>query len=308
MCKLVNKVLFSALLISSISANASPLYGTSVNGGGFNNNDGSFLPGANTFQNFLGATASSSLTNETYQDLRYYGLNQDEPVSTTVTYSGQARSSSTGLQSIVSGQQFSEIFTPVLTDDLKSGQAQYSVDARATFSDTLSVTGASGLSSIQFDVNIHGTRSNAPFGSFIQVDGSGVIFGSNDSTWDGVNDFNLVLQSGVLDINNGSVDVNLSLLTSLDFFLGGEGIENDFLGIYREVDFFNTVTINQFKGFNASGELIDLSSVIGSDGLAFDTLRVATVPVPAAVWLFGTGLIGLVGMGRKSSKVPALSA
>ncbi len=34
----------------------------------------------------------------------------------------------------------------------------------------------------------------------------------------------------------------------------------------------------------------------------------ATVPVPAAVWLFGSGLVGLIGMRKKSSKVSELSA
>ena len=36
--------------------------------------------------------------------------------------------------------------------------------------------------------------------------------------------------------------------------------------------------------------------------------NVSTVPVPAAIWLFGSGLIGLVGMRKKSSKVSPLSA
>jgi hypothetical protein len=35
---------------------------------------------------------------------------------------------------------------------------------------------------------------------------------------------------------------------------------------------------------------------------------VSQVPVPAAMWLFGSGLMGLIGMRKKVSKVSVLSA
>ncbi len=38
--------------------------------------------------------------------------------------------------------------------------------------------------------------------------------------------------------------------------------------------------------------------------LVRDPNAVAVVPVPAAIWLFGTALIGLVGYGKRKSKVP----
>lgn len=37
----------------------------------------------------------------------------------------------------------------------------------------------------------------------------------------------------------------------------------------------------------------------GSDGVLIDDLQYAVVPVPAAVWLFGSGLLGLIGMSRR---------
>jgi len=36
--------------------------------------------------------------------------------------------------------------------------------------------------------------------------------------------------------------------------------------------------------------------------------NISAVPVPAAVWLLGSGLIGLIGMRKKTSKLPVLSA
>ncbi len=44
------------------------------------------------------------------------------------------------------------------------------------------------------------------------------------------------------------------------------------------------------------------STVSGTRGSAL--VRVTVVPVPAAIWLFGTALIGLVGYGKRKSKVP----
>ena len=35
----------------------------------------------------------------------------------------------------------------------------------------------------------------------------------------------------------------------------------------------------------------------------FDNVRLAAAPIPAAVWLFGYGLPGLVGMARRKKMV-----
>jgi hypothetical protein len=60
---------------------------------------------------------------------------------------------------------------------------------------------------------------------------------------------------------------------------------------------------NYILSFNVEGiRRIEFSqeNLNGGDGLAFDNLTfTATVPVPAAAWLFGSALIGLVGFKRK---------
>ncbi|MGB5717515.1 MAG: VPLPA-CTERM sorting domain-containing protein [Gammaproteobacteria bacterium] len=35
--------------------------------------------------------------------------------------------------------------------------------------------------------------------------------------------------------------------------------------------------------------------------MAFRTYAAAVVPLPAAVWLFGSGLLGLIGIARRRS-------
>ena len=37
-----------------------------------------------------------------------------------------------------------------------------------------------------------------------------------------------------------------------------------------------------------------------ASGLYFDDLSFTTVPIPAAVWLFGSGLLGLIGISRRN--------
>jgi hypothetical protein len=56
---------------------------------------------------------------------------------------------------------------------------------------------------------------------------------------------------------------------------------------------------NTTKGTSASVETVSLSS----GGLSFTGLKTAPpVPLPAAVWLLGSGLLGLTGVARRKSK------
>lgn len=46
----------------------------------------------------------------------------------------------------------------------------------------------------------------------------------------------------------------------------------------------------------------ELTGGFSSTGTATMTMDIAAVPVPAAVWLFGSGLLGLAGLGRRFRK------
>ncbi len=65
--------------------------------------------------------------------------------------------------------------------------------------------------------------------------------------------------------------------------------------------------------FTADTEIttIFLTGIIGSQYIGLDNISVRSVsviPEPVALWLFGSGLIGLIGMKRKSSKASIISA
>lgn len=42
-----------------------------------------------------------------------------------------------------------------------------------------------------------------------------------------------------------------------------------------------------------------------SFGTSLDNVSLAAVPVPAAVWLFGSGMLGLLGLSKRKSNVTA---
>jgi hypothetical protein len=55
---------------------------------------------------------------------------------------------------------------------------------------------------------------------------------------------------------------------------------------------------------NLEFRLTSLSSQrVRSQWFLFDNLRISQVPVPAAVWLFGSGLLSLIGMARRKNAV-----
>ena len=48
---------------------------------------------------------------------------------------------------------------------------------------------------------------------------------------------------------------------------------------------------------------IELVANDGNDISGLDNIQLSSVPIPAAVWLFGSGLIGLIGFARRKSRV-----
>lgn len=57
--------------------------------------------------------------------------------------------------------------------------------------------------------------------------------------------------------------------------------------------------VNGFQYANAGGA--SLWTLDSNGGLSWQAAEVSAVPVPAAVWLFGSGLLGLVGIARRKN-------
>jgi hypothetical protein len=87
---------------------------------------------------------------------------------------------------------------------------------------------------------------------------------------------------------------------------GGNGGSTDLYG--QEFDqagiaLGTTNTLYGLTGNSSPGQvqsyILGNNLTVGTDG----TLKVSSVPLPAAVWLFGSGLLGLFGVGRRRAAV-----
>jgi hypothetical protein len=118
--------------------------------------------------------------------------------------------------------------------------------------------------------------------------------------------------------------VNVSLDTAGSTFVDPDGDDDTLLALYdingdilgQNDDctsggplYFSCLDVSLDNGMffagitNLDGEFFDnfLATTTEGDGNITLNLTVGAVPVPAAVWLFGTALIGFVGMSRRTS-------
>lgn len=155
--------------------------------------------------------------------------------------------------------------------------------------------------------------------------------GSDDIIWSNAGNDSLRGETGFDIIDGGPGDDHIWGGTENDSLFGGtgndilegeDGLDTYFYQAGGGIDsIFDTgATIIWFTGGITAGQLIQSQSgndlVIDTDGTGLNTLTVhdyyldpgiqldlefavSTVPVPAAVWLFGSGLIGLLGMAKR---------
>ena len=108
--------------------------------------------------------------------------------------------------------------------------------------------------------------------------------------------FNFATPSGQLDVSAYGTDGGL--LASLPF----SGSD----------PFLNQAGFNQNAGYASLSGLGSIRSLRitpgANEGLIFDNLNFTVVPVPTAVWLLGSGLLGLLGIARRKESCSRASA
>lgn len=124
----------------------------------------------------------------------------------------------------------------------------------------------------------------------------------------GLNTFGhgLAFLDDILYFNNGDGELfTIDTGTGAATFVGDSGVEfNANGGINPDNNLYYGVDLsNPGSGSNFNLHLIDVSTATAVDSILLDRqLHTLTfVPVPAAVWLFGSGLIGLVGVARRKN-------
>ena len=112
------------------------------------------------------------------------------------------------------------------------------------------------------------------------------------------------------DMNVGfSTDVfNVSFDILADEALGSSGTVTAYLdgSVVGSISLFgdgdgNTHNLIDLSSFGLIDQLV-LSSSLDPAGLGYDNFSFSVVPVPAAVWLFGSGLLGLIGVTRRKKQ------
>lgn len=130
------------------------------------------------------------------------------------------------------------------------------------------------------------------------IDNSWVFFGpsGSHSTLSATTILSQTASSADLDFSGWTVDWNNTEINMGSGASGGVGTVvcavNCSLGDTFSLDYFATVPNDGTTNFGNVSYMVHLEGTIG---------EVSAVPVPAAAWLFGTGLLGLVGVARRKA-------
>lgn len=174
--------------------------------------------------------------------------------------------------------------------------------ANASFEDSIAVTGGTGLSEIRLIIGMDGyleqSSSSYPFDVGYAAlwqkrptRGTIIIPGSRVTTTPG-GVFNQTVLTNPFILSNGSADVDLLLQVYgswlLEYLNQGENVTST-------IDFSNTAKVIGVEGYDSAGNSVQITSAIGQSGTDY---LMSAVPLPAAIWFFGSGLLGLIGITR----------
>lgn len=105
-------------------------------------------------------------------------------------------------------------------------------------------------------------------------------------------------------VANSPNDVAFNLYTELTLMDDGPGsMLPEPYSINPIIDFSNTATLSDILITDDQGLPINGATIIAESGFAYPVSNLNAVPVPAAVWLFSSGLLGLIGVTRRKERI-----
>ena len=153
-----------------------------------------------------------------------------------------------------------------------------------------------GASDITGDVDVTGgtwgVSSATPFFGLLWTAHTGTILGEGAHSID-------TIQGGMLDFTVGAGQVGAHIL-----FNWGATVDIDVVNVW---DVSTVAGVTTYTSTDVDGDgILGLGMVDGAfpgfnANFNLNTAATSAVPVPAAVWLFGSGLLGLVGVARRKA-------
>ena len=189
----------------------------------------------------------------------------------------------------------------------------YGLGSNAAPSYTLNAQSSNASSSVSDKVNWNSNTSNNSNSFSVSTDGTGAGFGSANATRSAniniagngflVLSANYSIKAAISDpyYNSADASVNFVLSNSISSFTSSSQ-DNITLGM-PWLPGNSTLTSDQKEGkltlaFMVNNrEMLNFSSAVSVNAHDF------AVPVPAALWLFSSALVGLVGLGRPGKAV-----
>ena len=130
---------------------------------------------------------------------------------------------------------------------------------------------------------------------------------SGDIIWTNSGNDTIITGAGndIVNAGPGNDTIALGQFSNLDSNVvrGGDGTDNltlDFLSTEIQLFSSNNLWFQLVSNGGGSVDFTGIENIQFNDGLFLTSeIPLTTVPVPAAVWLFGSGLVGLIGIARR---------